>query len=71
MVTHWNRTPNRWSGPLLVLTALLAVAAVVVHFVGQSHPALNSTGGLRNILWLATFVMAFVTYVTARGARRR
>lgn len=71
MVTHWNRTPTRWTVPLLALTALLAVAAVVVHFVGQNHPALNSTGGLRNILWFATFVMAFITYVTARGARGR
>ncbi|CAL8896882.1 hypothetical protein KVA01_04980 [Kocuria varians] len=66
MVTHWNRRPTRWTVPLLVVTAVLAVAAVVVHVIGLSQPALNSTGGLRNILWFATFVMGFVTYLTAR-----
>ncbi|MCG7432967.1 hypothetical protein MHK71_10800 [Kocuria indica] len=71
MVTHWNRTPNSRTVPLIVLTALLGVAAIVVHFLGQNDPALNATGGLRNILWFATFVAAFVTYFTARRGRRR
>ena len=71
MVTHWSRTPGRWTVPLLVLTALLAVAAIAVHVVGQGHPALNATGGPRNILWVATFVAGFVTYLSARGGRRR
>ena len=71
MVTHWNRQPGKWTVPLLALTALLAVSAIVVHFLGQSNPELNTTGGPRNILWFATFVSAFVTYVTARGRRRR
>ena len=71
MVTHWNRTPNSWTVPLIILTALLGVAAIVVHFLGQNNPALNATGGLRNILWFATFVAAFITYFTARGRRRR
>lgn len=70
MVTHWNREPNRWTMPLIALTAILAVAAIVVHVLGQSHPQLNETGGLRNILWFATFVSAFVTYVGAHGRRR-
>ena len=52
-------------------SALLAVSAIVVHFLGQSNPELNATGGLRNILWFATFVVAFLTYFTARGGRRR
>ncbi|MCT1615446.1 hypothetical protein GKZ75_03765 [Kocuria indica] len=71
MVTHWNRTPNSWTVPLIILTALLGVAAIVVHFLGQDNPALNATGGLRNILWFATFVAAFITYFTARRGRRR
>ena len=70
MVTHWNRQPNKWTVPLVALTALLALAAVVVHFLGLSDPQLNRTGGLRNILWFATFVSAFVAFVSA-GARRR
>ena len=71
MVTHWNRTPNSWTVPLIILTALLGIAAIVVHFLGQDDPALNATGGLRNILWFSTFVAAFITYFTARGRRRR
>ena len=71
MVTHWRRQPTRWTVPLIVLTALLAAAAVVVHFLGQSRPELNAVGGPRNILWFATFVAAFVTYFTARSGRRR
>ena len=71
MVTHWNRTPNSWTVPLIILTALLGVAAIVVHFLGQDNPALNATGGLRNILWFATFVAAFITYFTAHRGRRR
>ena len=71
MVTHWNRQPTTWTVPLIALTALLAVSAIVVHFLGQSNPVLNTTGGLRNILWFATFVVAFLTYFTARGGRRR
>ncbi|MDO4919353.1 hypothetical protein [Kocuria sp.] len=71
MVTHWHRTPGRWTVPLLVLTALLAVAAIAVHLLGQRDPALNATGGPRNILWFATFVAGFVTYLSARGRRRR
>ena len=70
MVTHWNRTPGRWTVPLLVLTALFAVAAIVVHLLGQGIPSLNATGGLRNILWFATVVCGFTTYFTARGRRR-
>ncbi|RKQ34121.1 hypothetical protein [Kocuria tytonis] len=70
MVTHWNRTPTRWTIPLLALTALLAVAAIVVHFLGQNDPSLNATGGPRNILWVATFVAGFLSYVSARGRRR-
>lgn len=71
MVTHWKREPGPWTVPLLVVTALLAIAAVVVHFLGQSRPELNAVGGLRNILWFATFVAAFITYLTARGGPRR
>ena len=71
MVTHWNRQPTTWTVPLIALTAPLAVSAIVVHFLGQSNPELNATGGLRNILWFATFVVAFLTYFTARGGRRR
>lgn len=71
MVTHWNRQPTKWTVPLIALTALLAVAAIVVHFLGQSNPELNRTGGLRNILWFATFAAAFVTYFASRGRRRR
>ena len=71
MVTHWNRSPAPWTTPLIVLTALLAVAAIVVHVLGQGNPSLNATGGLRHILWFATFVVAFLTYFTARGGRRR
>ncbi|GAA4696547.1 hypothetical protein GCM10025781_12990 [Kocuria gwangalliensis] len=71
MVTHWSRQPTTWTVPLIALTALLAVSAIVVHFLGQSNPELNATGGLRNILWFATFVVAFLTYFTARGGRRR
>ena len=71
MVTHWNRQPTTWTVPLIALTALLAVSAIVVHFLGQSNPELNATGGLRNILWFATFVVALLTYFTARGGRRR
>ena len=71
MVTHWNRQPTTWTVPLIALTALLAVSAIVVHFLGQSNPEVNATGGLRNILWFATFVVAFLTYFTARGGRRR
>jgi amino acid transporter len=71
VVTHWNRQPTTWTVPLIALTALLAVSAIVVHFLGQSNPELNATGGLRNILWFATFVVAFLTYFTARGGRRR
>lgn len=70
MVTHWNRRPGKWTVPLLILTAALAVVAIVVHFVGQSNPQLNTTGGLRNILWFATFVSGFITYLSARGRRR-
>ena len=54
MVTHWNRSPAPWTTPLIVLTALLAVAAIVVHVLGQGNPSLNATGGLRNILFVAT-----------------
>ena len=71
MVTHWNRQPTTWTVPMIALTALLAVSAIVVYFLGQSNPELNATGGLRNILWFATFVVAFLTYFTARGGRRR
>ena len=53
------------------LADMLGVAAIVVHFLGQNNPALNATGGLRNILWFATFVAAFITYFTARRGRRR
>ena len=70
MVTHWNRTPSRWTAPLIALTAVLAVAATVVHFLGQGRPELNETGGLRNILFVATFAAALITYLTARGRRR-
>lgn len=71
MVTHWKREPTRWTVPLIVITAVLAIAAVIVHFAGQSRPELNAVGGVRNILWFATFVAAFITYVTARSGRRR
>lgn len=71
MVTHWKREPARWTVPLIVITALLALAAVVVHFLGQSRPELNAVGGLRNILWFATFVAAFISYFTARRGPRR
>ena len=60
-----------YGGIAVLPTALLAVSAIVVHFLGQSNPELNATGGLRNILWFATFVVAFLTYFTARGGRRR
>ena len=71
MLTHWSREPTRWTIPLIVVTAVLAGAAVIVHLLGQSRPELNAVGGLRNILWFATFVAAFLTYVTARRGRRR
>ena len=71
MVTHWNRQPTKWTVPLIALTALLAISAIVVHFLGQSNPELNTTGGLRNILWFSTFVAACITYFTARAGRRR
>ena len=70
MVTHWNRSPAPWTTPLIVLTALLAVAAIVVHVLGQGNPSLNATGGLRNILVVATFASALLTFFTARGRRR-
>ena len=43
MVTHWNRTPNSWTVPLIILTALLGIAAIVVHFLGQDDPCLLYT----------------------------
>jgi len=70
VVTHWNRSPAPWTVPLTVVTALLAVAAIVVHVLGLGNPALNATGGPRNLLIVATFAMALITYVTARARRR-
>lgn len=70
MATHWQRKPGPWTVPLIVITALLALAAIVVHFMSLSNPALAGTGSLRNILWFATFLCAFITYFTARRPRR-
>lgn len=70
MVTRWNRSPAPWTTPMIVLTALLAVAAIVVHILGQGNPSLNATGGLRNILFVATFASALLTFFTARRRRR-
>ncbi|GAA1745740.1 hypothetical protein GCM10009767_00460 [Kocuria aegyptia] len=50
----------------MVLTAVLGVVAVVLHFAGQGDPAASAPGSLRNIFVFATFVSAFVTYLTGR-----
>ena len=66
MTTHWLRRPGPGTWALLVLTAVLGVAAVVLHLTGQGDPTADDPGSLRNILVFATFVSAFVTYLTGR-----
>lgn len=66
MTTHWLRTPRRGTRALMVLTAVLGVVTVVLHFVGQDDPAASAPGSLRNIFLFATFVSGFATYVSGR-----
>ena len=66
MTTHWLRRPGPGTAVLMVLTAVLGVAAVVLHFAGQGDPAASAPGSLRNVFVLATFVSGFVTYLSGR-----
>ena len=67
MTTHWLRSPGPGTTVLMVLTAVLGVVAVVLHFAGQGDPAASAPGSLRNVFVFATFVSGFITYFTARG----
>ncbi|MFI7580348.1 hypothetical protein ACH9DO_06165 [Kocuria sp. M1N1S27] len=66
MTTHWLRSPGPGTRTLMVLTAVLAVVAVVLHVAGQDDPAAGEPGSLRNIFVFATFVGAFATYLSGR-----
>ena len=66
MTTHWLRTPGRGTRALMVLTAVLAVVAVVLHFAGLDDPSASAPGSPRNIAVFATFVSAFATYLSGR-----
>lgn len=66
MTTHWLRSPGRGTRTMMVLTVVLGVVAVVLHFAGQGDPAASAPGSLRNVFVFATFVSAFVTYLTGR-----
>ena len=66
MTSHWLRDPGPGTRALMVLTAVLAVVAVVLHVAGQGDPAASAPGSLRNVAVFATFVSGFATYLTGR-----
>lgn len=66
MTTHWSRSPGPGTKVLMVLTVVLAVVAVVLHFAGLGDPAASAPGSLRNVFVLATFVSGFATYLSGR-----
>jgi hypothetical protein len=66
VTTHWLRTPRRGTLALMVLTAVLGIVTVVLHFAGQGDPAASAPGSLRNVFLFATFVSGFVTYASGR-----
>lgn len=66
MTTHWLRSPGPATRALMVLTVVLAIVAVVLHFTGQGDPAASAPGSLRNIFVFATFVSGFATFLSGR-----
>ncbi|MCD1144859.1 hypothetical protein LQU92_06320 [Kocuria sp. LUK] len=67
MTSHWLRDPGPASWALIVLTAVLAVATVLLHLAGRGDPAAGEPGSARNVALFATFVCAFAAWVSGRG----